>query len=76
MNSKEKTKFYFKGLFGVLVIYALIGLILLQERSGISVASAHSMDISYLPEHDTITNEEAFDEVPHTCLLVFNSYRE
>jgi len=75
-RSRRRRRMHYKGLVGVLVVYLLIGIVLLEERSGIKVTYGAGKSGGYLPVSETITAEQAVRDIPHVCLMITDSENE
>ena len=64
--------FRFKGIVIVALIFAVIGVICFVERSGISYNYQHR-SIGYMPNDKTLTKQSAWEDIPKTDLLLWNS---
>ena len=65
-------KFKYKGILGIVAIYAIITVILFTERSGIQF-NYHKQDLDFLPNTQIITKAQACSQLEKTTLLIVNS---
>ncbi len=69
---KKANGFRFGGIVLVALIFTLIGVICFIERSGISYNYQHR-SIGYMPTEEIVTKETAWESIPKTDLLLWNS---
>ena len=66
----NRNRFLYGGLLAVLVIYILIAMVLMAERSGIRVEESTAADAVLLPVSEQVRAEDVYEKLPARYLVI------
>ena len=66
----NRNRFLYGGLLAVLVIYILIAMVLMAERSGIRVEESAAADAVLLPVSEQVRAEDVYEKLPARYLVI------